>query len=136
MEFIVPLENCSHILRRHHCRWRAANFDLYSWPLNSEGSLTCHTHCDTCLPHTRDTHTCCRAVPTCFYDLGLSRPGIEPRSPAYEASGLSLRHRGVIIKYSEIYSKKKTARKTPWFIIVLNTFGGIIFICKGQCLVL
>ena len=85
----------------------------HSWPLNSEGSLTCHTHCDTCLPHTRDTHTCCRAVPTCFYDLGLSRPGIEPRSPAYEASGLSLRHRGVIINYSEIYSKKKTRERHP-----------------------
>ena len=28
--FIVPLENCSHIWRRHHYRWRAANFDLCS----------------------------------------------------------------------------------------------------------
>ena len=50
LEFIVPLENFSLIWRRHHCRWRAANFDFDSWPLSSEGSLTCHTHCDTGLP--------------------------------------------------------------------------------------
>ena len=29
-EFIVPLENFSLIWRRHHYRWRAANFDLCS----------------------------------------------------------------------------------------------------------
>ena len=27
---IVPLENRSLIWRRHHCRWRAENFELYS----------------------------------------------------------------------------------------------------------
>ena len=30
----------------------------------------------------------------CFYDLGLSRPGIKPRSPAHEAYALPLGHRG------------------------------------------
>ena len=30
----------------------------------------------------------------CFYDLGLSRPGIEPRSPVNEANALPLGHRG------------------------------------------
>ena len=30
MEFIVLLENFSLIWRRHHCRWRAAHFDLCS----------------------------------------------------------------------------------------------------------
>ena len=30
LEFIFPLENFSLICRRHHCRWRAANFDLCS----------------------------------------------------------------------------------------------------------
>ena len=30
MDFIVPLENFSLIWRRHHCRWRAASFDLCS----------------------------------------------------------------------------------------------------------
>ena len=34
-------------------------------------------------PRTRDTHTCCQglgsgAITTCFNDVGLSRPGIEP----------------------------------------------------------
>ena len=36
------------------------------------------------------------AVTTCFYDLGLSRPVIEPRSPAHEAYALLLRNRGCI----------------------------------------
>ena len=47
--FFVPLENFSFIWRLHHCWWRTANFDLCSnsWPLSSEGSLTCHTYCDT-----------------------------------------------------------------------------------------
>ena len=30
LEFSVPIENVSLIWRRHHCRWRAANFDLCS----------------------------------------------------------------------------------------------------------
>ena len=30
VEFFIPLENFSLIWRRHHCRWRAANFDLCS----------------------------------------------------------------------------------------------------------
>ena len=57
-------------------------------PLSSEGSLACHTCCDTghpflrSSPRTRDIHTCCRAfgsgtVTTCVNDLGLSRPGFE-----------------------------------------------------------
>ena len=33
-------------------------------------------------------------VTSCFYDLSLSRPGIESRSPACEANALPLRHRG------------------------------------------
>ena len=48
MVFIVLLEKFSLISRRHHCRWRATNFD--PWSLSSEGSLTCHTYCDTGLP--------------------------------------------------------------------------------------
>ena len=58
----------------------------HSWSLS-------HTHCDTGLPFIKIISedpwhsTCCRAfcsgaVTTCFHDLGLSRPGIEPRSPA------------------------------------------------------
>ena len=90
--FVVfrPVENISLILRRHHCRWRAANLDLCLalMAFSSEGSLACHTCCDTghpflrSSPRTRDIHTCCRAfgsgtVTTCVNDLGLSRPGFE-----------------------------------------------------------
>ena len=34
------------------------------------------------------------AVTTCFYDLGPSRPEIEPQSPAHGPNALLLRHRG------------------------------------------
>ena len=53
LEFIVPLENCLLLWWRHHCRWRAANFDLCSALMAIEqcGSLTCYTHCDTGLPY-------------------------------------------------------------------------------------
>ena len=52
LEFIVPLENCSLIWRRYHCRRRAANltYARHSSPLSTEGSLTFHTYCDTGLP--------------------------------------------------------------------------------------
>ena len=64
LEFFVPLENFLLIWRRHHCRWRAANFDLCSAlkaiALSGESSSACHTYCDTGHPflRTRDTHTC------------------------------------------------------------------------------
>ena len=71
---------------------RAENFDLWLalMAIQQQGSLTCHTYCDTGIPLimviSRDTHTCCRAfgcvsVTSCFYDLGLSRPGIDPDLP-------------------------------------------------------
>ena len=47
--FIVPLENFSFIWRRHHYRWKAANFDLCSalmaivqWGFFSLPHLLCH----------------------------------------------------------------------------------------------
>ena len=46
----VPMENFSLIWRRHHYWWRASTFFTYtrhSWQMNSEGSLACHTYCDT-----------------------------------------------------------------------------------------
>ena len=44
--FIVPLENISLIWRRHHYRWRTANFGYarHSLPLTSEGSLACQVY--------------------------------------------------------------------------------------------
>ena len=64
--FFCPTREFSLIWRRHHNRWRAAKFDLCSalWPLSSEGSLACHTYCDTWHPFMMvisDTHTYCRA---------------------------------------------------------------------------
>ena len=50
LSFFLTLENISLIWRRHHYRWRVANFDLYArhlWPLSSESSLACHTYWDT-----------------------------------------------------------------------------------------
>ena len=74
---------------------RAANFDLCSalMAIAQWAFFAGHTYCDT---RTHDSHTCCRAFgseafTTCFYDLGLSRSGIEPRSPAGEANALPLR---------------------------------------------
>ena len=77
----------------------------HSWPLSSEGSLTCHTYCDTGLPFimviSEDPwHS--HLLPSVwqwschylFYDLGLSRPRNESRSPTHEANALPLRHRG------------------------------------------
>ena len=54
LEFIVPLENCPLIWRRHHYRWRAANFAIGSAlkAIEQWGFLKCHTHCDTGLPFT------------------------------------------------------------------------------------
>ena len=40
----------------------------------SEGSLACHTDCDT---HTHCQSSDSGAVTTCFYDLGLPRLGFE-----------------------------------------------------------
>ena len=60
----------------------------HSWPLSSEGSLACHTYCDTghkfimVISRTCDTQTDCQAfssgaVTTCFYNLGLSQLGFK-----------------------------------------------------------
>ena len=63
-------------------------YTRHSCLLSSEGSLACHTSCDTMHPvlmvisEDCDTHTYCRAicdgtVTTCFNDLGLSRLGFQ-----------------------------------------------------------
>ena len=65
------------LLKTHYYRWRATNFELCSALMAIEqwGFFN--------VPHQR-----------CFDDLGLSRLGIEPRSPACEANALPLSHRG------------------------------------------
>ena len=48
--FFVPLENFSLILSHHKYRCKSCKFQryaLHSWPFCSEGSLACHTYCDT-----------------------------------------------------------------------------------------
>jgi hypothetical protein len=45
--FYVLLKNFSLIWRRKHCRWRAEACARRSGPLSREGSLSCHTCCDT-----------------------------------------------------------------------------------------
>ena len=74
------------LCRCHHCRWRAANFDLYSalmaieqWGFLSVAHLLWHKWSS---PRTSDIHTYWRAfgrgaVTTCFYDLGPSPIGFK-----------------------------------------------------------
>ena len=90
LEFIVPLETFSLIMRRHHCRWRAANFDLLcsaliaieQWGFFSVPHLLWHgasvynCHLRGSVTHTPITERLA-AVSTCFYDLGLSLLGFE-----------------------------------------------------------
>ena len=47
-----PTRDFSLLWRCHHCRRRAANFDLCSalMDLSNEGSVACHTYCDTGQP--------------------------------------------------------------------------------------
>ena len=81
---IITLENVSQVWKRHQYRWRAPDlaYSRHSWPLSSEGSLVCHTFCDTghcfimVISAECDTHFCCRAfssghVTTCFNGIGL-----------------------------------------------------------------
>ena len=88
--FFVPLENFSLIWRSHHCRWRAANFDLCSalmaieqWGFFSVPYLLWHgASVYNGRLRVPVTNTFCRAfssgaVTTCLYDLGLSWLGFE-----------------------------------------------------------
>ena len=107
--YIVPLENFSFIWRRHHYRWRAANFDLYSALMVIEqcgffsvphllrhGAYVYNGHLWSMI---RDTHTYCRvfssgAATTCFYDLGLRRLGFKhPTFRLRDERSNLLRHR-------------------------------------------
>ena len=123
--FFVPLENISLICRRHHCRWRAPNFDLCSALMAIEqwGFVS--------VPHLRhgasvynghlcDIHTYCLALSsgattTCFYELGLSRLEFvyptfrwrgERSSPLNQRRGFNLRN-----------SRKHISPSMLWLII-------------------
>ena len=97
-------------------------FARHSWPLNSEGSLACHTYCDTAHPFimviswTRDTQTRYRAfssgsVTIWFYDLGLSRLAFEHHTFSLRGEHSNgLRHRcgpWRLIPLGEKHEKRK-----------------------------
>ena len=102
--FIIPLENFSLIWRRHHYRWRAANFDLSmtlkaieQWGFFSVPLLLLHG-ASVYNGHLRGpltlTPIASRAVTTCFYDSSLLRLGFE--HPTFRLRGQRsnpLRHR-------------------------------------------
>ena len=79
----VSLENFSLVWRRHHCWWRAANFDLCSallaieqWGFFSVLHLLWHGASVYNSPRTRGTRTYSRvfgsgAVTTCFKDMSV-----------------------------------------------------------------
>ena len=107
VEVIVPLENISLIWRRHHCWWRATFFYLCSvliaieqWGFFNVPHLLWHGptlyngHLRGPVTLTPVAGVWQWSCHTCFYDSGVSWPGIEPRSPACEANALPLRHRG------------------------------------------
>ena len=84
--FIVSLKSFQLIVRAVK-----DNCDLYlrpphSWPWSSEFFLAGQTSV------TREFGS--GVVLSCINDLGMTRPGIEPRSPSCEVNHLSLRHRG------------------------------------------
>ena len=100
----VPLENFSLIWRRHHCRWRAANFDLCSalmaieqWWFFSVPHLLWH---GASVYNGRDTHTYCWAFSSAwschylFLRLRSVAAGIRtPNLPLARRSSSPLRHR-------------------------------------------
>ena len=88
-------------------------YTRHSWPLSSEGYLTCFTYCDTGQPFimviSEDPWRAHllpsiwhRAVTTCFKDLGLSLLGIEPQSPALV---------NCVLNTMVFYSMKKNVNK-------------------------
>ena len=97
------------------------------WPLSSEGYLACQTYSDTGIrssPRTSDASShqfpsaCSEVVTTCSNDLRLSRPGIEPRSPACEANALQLSQRGgsayLITNIQLLYTSNKCKFHFTW----------------------
>ena len=100
LEFIVQLENFSLIWRRHYCRWRAANFNLCSalmaigqWGFFSVRHLLGHGTSVIMVISEDPWHS--YLLPSVwqwsfhYLFLGLSRPGIQPRSHEHEANALS-----------------------------------------------
>ena len=47
LEIFIPLENFSLIWRRPGEEMQILTYARHLWSLSSEGSLACHTYCDT-----------------------------------------------------------------------------------------
>ena len=95
----VRLENVLLIWRRHHCRWRALNFELCSTLMAIEQTAFLSVPHPLCHGtsfyngHLRGPVTLTPIafgsdVTTFFYDLGLLRLGFEHPISAYEANAL------------------------------------------------
>ena len=107
-------ENSSLVWRRHHIQWRAANFNKYSalmaieqWGFFNVPHLLRHGPTVYNVHHLQGySHLLpsVGTVTTCFNDLGLSRPGIEPRSPACKANALPL-YRSFLVEVSSLQIK-------------------------------
>ena len=97
---IVPLENLSLIQRRHHCWWKAANFDLYSVAMDIEqwgffsvphllwhglSVYNGHFRWPVTLTPIAERLFSNEAVISYFKDLGLSRLGFE--HPTFRLQG-------------------------------------------------
>ena len=90
-------KNFSVIWRRHHCRWRATNFYLCLALMAIEqwGSVyNGHLQGPVTLTPVAELLAVQLHGTTSFYDSGLSRPGIEQRSPACKVHALPVSHRG------------------------------------------
>ena len=134
----VPLENFSLIWGRQNYRWRATHFDLYSALMTIEqwgcfnvphllwhGPFLYKGHLRGPLALTPVAFGR-GAVTTCFNDLGLSRPDIEPWSPAHEANALPLSHRGgvvVVVVFQSISKAKRYQAVIVWRL----DFGAITY---------
>ena len=100
----VSLTNFSFNLEMSQLPMKGQNFDPYStltieqrgfFNVRATPTVTRDNSLKWSSPRTRDTHTCYWAfgiwdLTTCFNNIGLSRPGIEPRCPACQANVLSL----------------------------------------------
>ena len=116
-------------------------YTLKSWPLSNEGSLMCRTYCVTDLliiiVISEDPWHRCRAfgsgaVTTCFSDLCLFRPGIEPRSLACEADSQPLHHCGGFFFFSFYQLIKRKYGLSANFSRPTNFEGGHIFVALGS----
>ena len=88
----------------HHYQWMAAIFTYTRHSsISSEGFLTCHNYSDKghsfiMVIYKDPWHS--HLLPSVWLWSCLSRPWIEPRSPAHKANSLPLRHRDGLAEFN------------------------------------